>query len=106
MRKTQTTAFTEKCYLYLRIARLMKLTIALILFACLQVSATGWSQEKITLKMTGTEIKKILFAIEKKSNYRFLFNEDALKGKPATSIDVVDATIPEILDKILTNTGI
>ncbi|HYM93369.1 MAG TPA: STN domain-containing protein, partial [Chitinophagaceae bacterium] len=106
MRKIQKTAFTENGYLYLKIARIMKLMIALLLFTCLHVSAKGWSQEKITLKMTGTEIKKVLFAIEKRSNYRFLFTEDAIKDKPPVSIDVVQATIPEILDKILANTGI
>lgn len=84
----------------------MKFTTALLLFACLQVSATGWSQERITLKMNAAEIKKILFAIEKKSDYRFLFTEDAVKGKPRVSVDVVDATVSEVLDKILANTGI
>ncbi|MBC7874473.1 MAG: secretin and TonB N-terminal domain-containing protein, partial [Ferruginibacter sp.] len=84
----------------------MKLTTALLLFACLQVSAHGWSQERITLKMNATEIKKVLLAIEKKSDYRFLFTEDAVKGKPRVSIDVVQATVTEILDKILASTGL
>ena len=91
---------------YLKIARIMKLMIALILFACLHVSAKGWSQERITLKMNGAEIKKVLFAIEKQTDYRFLFTEDAVKGKPRVSIDVVKASVSEILDKILANTGI
>lgn len=84
----------------------MKLTVALLLFACLQVSAKGWSQERITLKMNEAEIKKVLFAIEKKSNYRFLFTEEAVKGKPKVTVDVVQATVPEVLDKILANTGV
>ncbi|HEV7779945.1 MAG TPA: TonB-dependent receptor [Chitinophagaceae bacterium] len=84
----------------------MKLTTALLLFVCLQVSATGWSQERITLKMNAAEIKKVLLAIEKKSDYRFLFTEDAVKGKPRVSIDVVQATVSEILDKILVSTGL
>ena len=84
----------------------MKLTTALLLFACLQVSAIGWSQERITLKMNAAELKKVLFAIEKKSDYRFLFSEDAVKGKPRVSIDVVEATVSEVLDKVLSNTGI
>ncbi len=84
----------------------MKLTIALLLLACLQVSAKGWSQDRITLKMTSAEIKKVLFAIEKKSTYRFLFTEEAIKGKPKVTVDVVQATVHEVLDKILANTGI
>ncbi len=84
----------------------MKLTTALLLFACLQVSAKGWSQDRITLKMNATEIKKVLFAIEKRSDYRFLFTEEAIKGKPKVTVDVVQATVNEILDKVLANTGI
>lgn len=84
----------------------MKLTIALLVFACLQVSAKGWSQERITLKLTGVELKKVLFAIEKKSTYRFLFTEDAVKGKPRVSVNMEEATVADILDNILENTGI
>ncbi|HEX7905740.1 MAG TPA: TonB-dependent receptor [Chitinophagaceae bacterium] len=84
----------------------MKLLIALLLIACLQVSAKGWSQERITLKMTEAEIKKVLFAIEKRSDYRFLFSEESIKGKPRVNVDVVEAPLNEILDRILANTGV
>lgn len=56
--------------------------------------------------MNAAEIKKILLTIEKRSDYRFLFTEDAVKGKPKVSVDVVEATVNEVLDKILANTGI
>ncbi|HEX2628505.1 MAG TPA: SusC/RagA family TonB-linked outer membrane protein, partial [Chitinophagaceae bacterium] len=84
----------------------MKLTIALLLIACLQVSARGWSQDRITLKMNETEIKKVLFAIEKKTTYRFLFSEESVKGKPKVTVDVVQVSLNEVLDKILANTGV
>lgn len=106
MKKNETTAVSGKVLLYLKIARIMKLTIAFLLFACLQVSANGWAQEKITLKMNNAEIKRVLFSIEKKSDYRFLFNENALKGKHRVSLDVVEAPLADILDKLLDNTGI
>ncbi|HMU47905.1 MAG TPA: TonB-dependent receptor [Chitinophagaceae bacterium] len=106
MKKSKTTALSGNVLLYSKIARIMKLTIAFLLIACLQVSAKSWSQEKITLKMNGAEIKKVLFAIEKKSSYRFLFNENALRGKPRVSVDVVEAPLPDILDKLLENTGV
>ncbi|OSZ81131.1 hypothetical protein CAP36_07805 [Chitinophagaceae bacterium IBVUCB2] len=106
MKKNETASVSKKVLCYLKIARIMKLTTALLLFACLQVSANGWSQERITLKMNEAEIKKVLFAIEKKSDYRFLFTEDAVKGKPRVTLNVVEATVSEVLDKILANTGI
>ena len=82
MKKNETAPVSAKVLLYLKIARIMKLITALLLFTCLQVSARGWSQDRITLKMDATDIKKVLLAIEKKSDYRFLFTEDAVKGKP------------------------
>jgi TonB-linked SusC/RagA family outer membrane protein len=106
MKKNETAAVSNKVLLYLKIARLMKLTIALLLIACLQVSARGWSQERITLKMTEAEIKKVLFAIEKKSDYRFLFSEEAIKGKPRITVDFIQAPISDVLDQILANTGV
>ncbi|MBP6477687.1 MAG: TonB-dependent receptor [Chitinophagaceae bacterium] len=84
----------------------MKLTIAFMLFAVLNVSAKGWSQDRITLKINGAEIKKVLFTIEKKSSFRFLFNEDVLKGKSKVTLDVEDASLAEVLDKLLSNTGV
>ena len=58
MKKNETTAVSDQALLYQKIVRIMKLTLALLLIACLQVSAKGWSQERITLKMTEAEIKK------------------------------------------------
>ncbi len=106
MKKNETTAVSEKVLLYLKIVRIMKLTIALLLFACLQVSAKGWSQDRITLKMSEAEIKRVLFAIEKRSDYRFLFSEEAIKGKPRVNVNVVEAPLTDVLDRILANTGV
>lgn len=106
MKKDETTAVSKKDLLLPKIARIMKLTIAFLLIACLQVSARGFSQDRITLKMNEAEIKKVLFAIEKKTNYRFLFSENALKKKPKVTVDAVDAPVTELLDKILANTGV
>ncbi len=106
MKKNETVPVSESVLSLTRIARIMKLTTALLFIACLQVSAMGWSQEKITLRMDGVEIKKILFAIEKKSDYRFLFSENVLKGKPRITIDVVDVSLSEVLNTVLANTGV
>ncbi|HQV54280.1 MAG TPA: carboxypeptidase-like regulatory domain-containing protein, partial [Chitinophagaceae bacterium] len=106
MKKNETTAVSAKVLLYQKILRIMKLTIAFMLFAVLNVSAKGWSQDRITLKINGAEIKKVLFTIEKKSSFRFLFNEDVLKGKSKVTLDVEDASLAEVLDKLLSNTGV
>jgi len=56
--------------------------------------------------MNSADIKKVLFAIEKKTDYRFLFSEDMVKGKPKVTIDVINAPLSEVMDKVLENTGI
>ncbi len=106
MKKLKTTAFSNRTMTYLKTVRIMKLMIAMLLFACLQVSAKGWAQQKITLKMDGADIKKVLFAIEKKSDYRFLFAEELVKGKPKVTLNVTDASVNDVLDQILANTGL
>ena len=84
----------------------MKLTCALILIACLHVSAGTYSQDRITLKLGSVDIKKALAAIEKKSGYRFLFNESVMTNKPKVSVDVTNAEITTVLNDICINNGI
>lgn len=84
----------------------MKLTCALILIACLHVSAGTYSQDRITLKLGSADIKKVLAAIEKKSDYRFLFNESIMANKPRVSVNVTNADITTVLNDICLNNGI
>ena len=84
----------------------MKLTCALILIACLHVSAGTYSQDRITLKLGSADIKKVLAAIEKKSDYRFLFNESIMANKPRVTINVTNAEITSVLNDICLNNGI
>ncbi len=100
------TPVLNKDILFSRMMRVMKLVTVLMFSACLQLSASGWSQDRITLKVNDAEIKKVLLAIEKQSDYRFLFSEDAVKGKPKVTLNVVQATVKEVLDKLFSNTNI
>ena len=84
----------------------MKLTCVLILFTCLHVSAETYSQNRITLKLGSTDIRKVLTAIEKKSDYRFLFNEAIFLNKPKVSANFTNAEITTVLTDILLNNGI
>ena len=84
----------------------MKLTMLLLTVFCLHVSAHTYSQEKISLKLKAVELKKVLQAIEKSSDYRFLFDEVLVKGKPKVSVDVENADINQVLALVLSNTGI
>jgi len=96
----------RQVYLFKKIVRIMRLTIAFLLIACLQVSASGYSQENITLNLKSVELRKAFIAIEKKTDYRFLFNEKLIAHKPKIDIQVTEKPVTEVLDQLLQNTGI
>ena len=81
----------------------MKLTTALLLFTCFQVSAKVFSQTRITLKLQGTELKKVLSIIERKSSYRFLYNDETVKAGTRVDVDASNTPVTEVLDKLFAN---
>ena len=83
---------------------LMKCTIVLMLFVTLHVSARSFSQERITLKLQSAELKTALRQIEKRSDYRFLYNDAVVGSTRKVSIDVNNALVTEVLDGILNET--
>src|SRR5918993_4112344 len=105
MKNEYTTAYSKNL-LYLKLLRCMKLTVVLMLAACLQVSAKGYTQDKITLKLQSADLKKALASIENVSDYHFLYNQALIANKPKVTINVADADIATVLNLLLSNTGI
>ena len=101
---TTQPAFAKEAFI--KFMRIMRLTIALMMFACLHVAATGHTQENVTLNLKSVGLRKALITIEKKSDYRFLFNEALLNHKPKVDIQVINATVTDVLNQIFQNTGI
>lgn len=106
MKKRENETAQKKNLFYLRQIRIMKLTFLFILLTCLQVSAKTYSQDKITVHLQSAELKKALNVIERKSNYHFLYNEAVIANKPKIDLNVKDADINLVLEKILTGNGI
>jgi TonB-linked SusC/RagA family outer membrane protein len=92
--------------LFLKFLRIMRLTIACMLIACLHVAATGHSQDRVTLNLKSVELRKALITIERKTDYRFLFNEKLVAHKPKVDINVVETPVVQVLNQLLENTGI
>ena len=80
---------------------LMKFTIALLLLTTWQVSAKSFSQERITLKLQSTELRTALRQIEKKSVFRFLYNDQVVSAHKKVDINADNALVTDILDGIL-----
>ncbi|TAN01264.1 MAG: SusC/RagA family TonB-linked outer membrane protein [Chitinophagaceae bacterium] len=83
----------------------MKISTLLIFVGCMQVSAKAFSQNNtVTLNMDHVEIAKALKVIEKKSDYRFLYNDALLSPGMTVNIHAEDASVPDIMNHILTGT--
>jgi TonB-linked SusC/RagA family outer membrane protein len=79
----------------------MKLTTLLIVLATIQTIGNGYSQTReVSLDFKNAPVVQIFQEIEKQSNFRFLYINDAVKDKTAT-LNVKNTSIDEVLDKIL-----
>lgn len=88
-----------------KISRLMKLTCAFMLICCLHVSAGGFTQDKISLNVKSADLKKVLNEIQKRTAYRFLYNQ-ALVSDKKVDINITDAEVPTVLNTIFDGKGI
>jgi TonB-dependent starch-binding outer membrane protein SusC len=79
-----------------QILRIMKLTAIIILTACLQVSAKGYSQ-KITLSVKDAPLEQVFKSIEKQSGFYFNYVHEMIKKAQPVTIEVKDATLEEVL---------
>lgn len=82
---------------------IMKLTL-LLLIAGLHVSAGGLGQEKLSLHFRKAEIASVLQAIEKQSNFRFLYNDQLNSIRKKVSLELKEASIRQALDQIFAGT--
>lgn len=74
----------------------MKLTAILLLSACLQVSATGFSQN-ITLAEKNVSLQKVFKQIHKQTGYQFFYEDEMLNKAGRINIDVKDAPLEKVL---------
>jgi TonB-linked SusC/RagA family outer membrane protein len=103
MKKNYWMPLEFKRHNFLKMLLFMKLTTALILFTCFQVSAKVFSQTRITLKLQSIELKKALAVIERKSSYRFLFNDETVQNGIKVDVNAVDTPVTDLLNQLFAN---
>lgn len=86
-----------------KIILLMKGALLLIMFTCLQVSASVYAQKKFSLDLNQTEVSNILTRIQKESDYRFFYNYSSIKKLRKVTLHVKDASINDVLEAVLGN---
>lgn len=103
MKKTE-RALTFNTRSVYKMLLLMKFTVALLLITTWQVSAKTYSQDRITIKLESTELKTALKQIEKKSIYRFLYNDDVISSNRKVSVNATNALVTDVLTDMLNET--
>ncbi|WP_018628875.1 SusC/RagA family TonB-linked outer membrane protein [Niabella aurantiaca] len=84
----------------------MKIVVVLLTVVCLQASANGYSQERITLSMKDASFKEVLTQIQKQTSYRFIYHDNVeLRKKGAVNIDVENVTLGYVMNALLRNSG-
>lgn len=81
----------------------MKLAAFLLLIGTIQVSARGYSQEKINLSLKNAPMQEAFSAIQRQSGYRFWFDPALKKLAKPVNIDVKDATLLVALEQCFRN---
>ncbi|MBC7423848.1 MAG: TonB-dependent receptor plug domain-containing protein, partial [Ferruginibacter sp.] len=89
-----------------KILLIMNFIVLLLLIASLQLSAKTNAQDRITIKLQSAGLKKALQQIEKKSIFRFIYNDEVISSNQKVTINAIDLPVTEVLDEIFTSTGL
>ncbi len=84
----------------------MKLTFFFTCVLCLQLSANVLSQTRVTLQLQKVSLGSVFLEIEKKTEYRFLFNDNLLQDEARVTVDVKNELVKDVLTKLLINTNL
>jgi hypothetical protein len=76
-----------------KILLFVKLTFSVLLIALLHVSAAVRSQEKLNINVKNVNLEKLFDLLEKKSNYSFLYNNQAIPDK-VINAELKELTVP------------
>jgi outer membrane receptor protein involved in Fe transport len=89
---------------------MVKLIWVLVLSSALQVVAgntKSYSQTtKLNLHLKNSTLENIIWTIKKQTEFNFFYNTDDIKGVKRIDVEMDNATVEEILDKILHGTGL
>jgi len=84
----------------------MKLTFVLTCILCLHLSASVRSQTRVTLRLQQASLSNVFLEIERKTEYRFLFNDNLLQDEASVTVDVKNELVRDVLAKLLVNTKV
>ncbi|PWS27304.1 SusC/RagA family TonB-linked outer membrane protein [Pedobacter yonginense] len=91
---------------FLKFIMLMKLTCIMVFITCLNVSASVFSQEKISIDVKKTKLARVLQIIEQQSSYHFVYSSSYVPVNKDVSITVTNTLVTDVLATILNKTNL
>jgi len=85
---------------------IMKLFVILFFLTVFQVRATDVNGQNVTIQVKGTEVRKVLTALEKQSQIRFLYNYELEALKRKIDFNVVNIPFQDALDQLFSSSGL
>lgn len=82
------------------------LKLLLIFTLLMSFSINLLAQNKIVISVKNSEIKEVLWLIEKQSKFTFMYNSQELKSAGNISVDINAKNVEEALNKCLVGTGL
>src|ERR1700760_2957517 len=96
-----------QCPPFIKYLLMTKLAILLVfLFTTQSYARVYGQQDNISLKLEKVQLKKVFKAIENQGFFRFVYNDDALPREQLVTINVRDASLDDVLAKVLANTSL
>ncbi len=83
-----------------KVLLMTKLTFFLSVFLVLQMSASVYSQTRLTIESKNKTVKEVLRGIENQSEFRFFYNEDFVDMKRRVGFNIENETIAEIMERL------
>ncbi len=84
----------------------MKLTLIMMLIASLHVSASVYSQQKVSFDVNRAKLSKVLKIIEENSDYYFVYNSTNQLLNKEISLAVDNTKVVDVLAKIFKKSGL
>ncbi len=82
-----------------RVLLFAKFLLIFLVLGVMQVSASEYSNStKFTIKLENASILKVLAAIQSQSDFEFFYSDEQIDKNKKIDIDVVDATVEEVLE--------
>jgi len=88
-----------------QLLRVMKLTVVLLFFACLHVSARSYSQN-VSFSGKNVPLETVLQSLEKQTGLSFFFNYDVIRDARLVTLDVKAVKLETVLDLVLGEAGL